>query len=222
MRAAVVVFPGSTCDRDAHYVLADLLGVETDLIWHEDMEVSRYDLVVLPGGFTYGDYLRAGAIARFSPAVRALARYVRTERGLVLGICNGFQILCEAGLLPGTLAKNAGSRFICRNVALRVENPETPLTRLLPPGGTVHFPIAHGEGRYVIDAPGLSRLRKNRQILFTYLENPNGSVAGIAGVMDEGGRVFGLMPHPERNAEALLGSGEGILLFRSLIESWDG
>lgn len=217
MRAAVVVFPGSNCDYDTYYVLKDLLGVETDLLWYRETSLKKYDLIVLPGGFSYGDYLRAGAIARFAPVVQALPEYI--AHGIVLGICNGFQILTEAGLLPGALTKNISQRFICKTVKLRVENNATPLTRLFRYGEIIELPIAHGEGRYVAPPETLERLKRNRQILLTYHgENPNGSLENIAGIMNEEGTVFGMMPHPERNSEKLFGSGDGLKIFQGLVQ----
>jgi len=220
MKAAVVVLPGSNCDHDSFHVLSEVLKVPTDLLWHEETKLDQYDLIILPGGFSYGDYLRAGAIARFSPAVLALSDYVAARRGLVLGICNGFQMLTEAGLLPGALARNVTRQFICKTVALTVENADTAFTSELHVGERIELPIAHSQGRYVIDPEGLAALKHNRQILFTYAdENPNGSLEAIAGVMDRDGRVFGLMPHPERNAEAMLGNGDGLRLWRSIVHA---
>jgi phosphoribosylformylglycinamidine synthase len=220
MKAAVVVLPGSNCDHDAFHVLKDVLNVPTDLLWHEETKLDPYDLIVLPGGFSYGDYLRAGAIARFSPAVLALGDYVAARRGLVLGICNGFQMLTEAGLLPGALANNITRQFICKTVLLNVENADTAFTSELHIGERIEVPIAHSQGRYVIDPEGLAALRRNQQILFRYAdENPNGSMEAIAGVMDRDGRVFGLMPHPERNAETVLGNGDGLRLWRSIVHA---
>ncbi len=220
MRAAVVVFPGSNCDYDTYYVLKDLLGIETDLFWYRRTDLDRYDFIVLPGGFSYGDYLRAGAIARFTPVVQELPEYIARQRGIVLGICNGFQILTEAGLLPGALTRNISQRFICKTVRLRVENNATPLTHLFEYGEILSLPIAHGEGRYIAPHETLERLKRNRQILLTYYgENPNGSVDSIAAIMDETGTVFGMMPHPERNAEKLLGSGEGLKFFLSVVRA---
>jgi phosphoribosylformylglycinamidine synthase I len=192
VRAAVVVFPGSNCDHDTYYVLKELVGVETDLLWYRQTQLDRYDLIVLPGGFSYGDYLRAGAIARFAPVVQALPEYIEKQRGIVLGICNGFQILTEAGLLPGALARNISQKFICKTVKLRVENNATPLTQLFSYGQIIELPIAHGEGRYVAPKDIVERLKRNRQILLTYYgENPNGSMENIAAIMDETGTVFG-------------------------------
>jgi phosphoribosylformylglycinamidine (FGAM) synthase-like amidotransferase family enzyme len=242
VRAAVVVFPGSNCDHDTYYVLKELVGVETDLLWYRQTQLDRYDLIVLPGGFSYGDYLRAGAIARFAPVVQALPEYIEKQRGIVLGICNGFQILTEAGLLPGALTKNltpqppsrsgkgelpspcrggaGGGVFICKTVKLRVENNATPLTQLFRYGQIIELPIAHGEGRYVAPKDIIERLKRNRQILLTYYgENPNGSMESIAAIMNETGTVFGMMPHPERNSEKLLGTGDGLKIFQALVTS---
>jgi phosphoribosylformylglycinamidine synthase len=220
VRAAVVVFPGSNCDHDTYYVLKELVGVETDLLWYRQTQLDRYDLIVLPGGFSYGDYLRAGAIARFAPVVQALPEYIEKQRGIVLGICNGFQILTEAGLLPGALARNISQKFICKTVKLRVENNATPLTQLLSYGQIIELPIAHGEGRYVAPKDIIERLKRNRQILLTYYgENPNGSMENIAAIMNETGTVFGMMPHPERNSEKLLGTGDGLKIFQALVTS---
>jgi phosphoribosylformylglycinamidine synthase I len=232
VRAAVVVFPGSNCDHDTYYVLKELVGVETDLLWYRQTQLDRYDLIVLPGGFSYGDYLRAGAIARFAPVVQALPEYIEKQRGIVLGICNGFQILTEAGLLPGALTKNltlplsvygegtGEVRFICKTVKLRVENNATPLTQLFRYGQIIELPIAHGEGRYVAPKDIIERLKRNRQILLTYYrENPNGSMESIAAIMNETGTVFGMMPHPERNSEKLLGTGDGLKIFQALVTS---
>ncbi len=223
MRAAVVVFPGSNCDHDTYYVLKDLLGIETDLLWYRETKLDRYDLIVLPGGFSYGDYLRAGAIARFAPVVQALPEYIAKQRGIVLGICNGFQILTEAGLLPGALTRNIPQKFICKTVRLRVENNATPLTQLFEYGQIIELPIAHGEGRYVAPQETLERLKRNRQILLTYYgENPNGSMENIAAIMNETGTIFGMMPHPERNSERLFGTGEGLKIFQSLCQASPG
>jgi phosphoribosylformylglycinamidine synthase len=220
MRAAVTVFPGSNCDLDAYYVLKDLLQIETDLLWHRETNLDKYDLIVLPGGFAYGDYLRAGAIARFAPVVQELPDYIERQRGIVLGICNGFQILTEAGLLPGALTRNINRQFICKTVTLRIENNATPWTHLFQLGEIIDLPIAHGEGRYVATPEILARLQRNRQIFLTYYgENPNGSLENIAGIMDETGMVFGLMPHPERNTERVLGSGVGLRFFESLVQN---
>lgn len=218
MRAGVIVFPGSNCDRDAYHALRDVLGYSVDYLWHADRpDLSQYQLIIVPGGFSYGDYLRPGAIARFAPIMDAVYEYAE-RGGLVLGVCNGFQILCEAGLLPGALTRNIGLKFICKPVFIRVENTDTPFTRRYQEGEVLTIPIAHGDGRYVCDEAMLHRLQANRQILFRYCApdgtldeawNPNGSVDHIAGVANERFNVLGMMPHPERACEILLGSEDG-------------
>jgi phosphoribosylformylglycinamidine synthase subunit PurQ / glutaminase len=220
MKVGVVVFPGSNCDRDALHAVR-LAGAEAEPLWHEDAAVGGADLVVLPGGFSYGDYLRAGALARFSPVMRAVRAHAEAG-GLVLGICNGFQVLTEAGLLPGALLRNASLRFEHRWVRLSVERTDTPFTRAVPPGRDLRMPIAHGEGCYHLDPLDLDALERRAGVLFRYAPpegNPNGSIADIAGITDASGRVCGLMPHPERAAEPLLGSDDGLLILRSLVES---
>ena len=220
MRVGVVVFPGSNCDRDALHA-AELAGAEPIALWHEEPDLHGADVVVLPGGFAYGDYLRAGVIARFSPVMGAVRDHAAAG-GLVLGICNGFQVLAEAGLLPGVLLRNASLRFEHRWVRLAVERRDTPFTRAVPAGMTLRMPIAHGEGCYFLPQDGLDALEARGGVVFRYAGpegNPNGSARDIAGVIDERGTVCGLMPHPERAAEALLGSDDGMLLFRSLVES---
>jgi len=220
VRAGIVVFPGSNCDRDALQA-ARLAGMDAQLLWHEDPDLRGSDLVILPGGFAYGDYLRAGALARFSPVMGAV--HAHAERGgLVLGICNGFQVLTEAGLVPGALLRNASSRFEHRWVRLSVERRDTPFTQAVPAGVTLRLPIAHGEGCYFLPGPQLDELEARGGVLFRYAGpegNPNGSARDVAGVINERGNVCGLMPHPERASEALLGSEDGMLLFRSLLES---
>jgi phosphoribosylformylglycinamidine synthase I len=227
MKFGVVVFPGSNCDHDACYALGQVLHQPVEFLWHQSEEVSGFDAIILPGGFSYGDYLRTGAIARFSPVMRAVEKFARAG-GLVLGICNGFQILCEAGLLPGVLQRNAGLRFVCRPVRIRVETTDTPFTAGAKPGQVLQLPIAHGEGNYFCDAVMLADLEHNHQIVFRYTTpegqeeaaaNPNGSLANIAGVCNRERNVLGLMPHPERAVEASLGSEDGLVIFRSLIES---
>lgn len=225
MKFGIVVFPGSNCDWDVYWAVRSGLGEEADFLWHKEESIpGDIDCVVLPGGFSYGDYLRSGAIARFAPIMGAVARFAR-EGGLVLGICNGFQILCEAGLLPGAFLRNRNLRFICRSVYVRVERADTPFTHVLQPGAVLRLPIAHGEGNYYVEPSVLQRLERNGQILFRYCNadgqtieaaNPNGSVAHIAGVLNPGGNVLGMMPHPERACEALLGGSDGLLVFRSL------
>jgi phosphoribosylformylglycinamidine synthase subunit PurQ / glutaminase len=213
-RIGVLVFPGSQDDRDAAWALG-ALGAEAVLVWHSEQELPALDAVVLPGGFSYGDYLRCGAIARFSPAMQAVAAF-SAEGGLVLGICNGFQILCEAGLLPGALRANASLQFVCRDVTVVVEHAETPFTTRCRPGQELVIPVKHGEGAYHLP-PDLP----DEQVVLRYLpeENPNGSDADIAGVINAEGNVFGLMPHPEHAVDPLLGSGDGGLLLASLVDS---
>src|ERR1035437_8626281 len=227
MKFGVVVFPGSNCDHDAHYALGQVLHQQVEFLWHQSEQVAGFDAIILPGGFSYGDYLRTGAIARFSPVMRAVERFARGG-GLVLGICNGFQILCEAGLLPGAFRRNAGLRFICRQVHIRVENNDTPFTAAAKPGPVLQIPIAHAEGNYFCDDATLTELERNGQIVFRYTTpdgreeaaaNPNGSLANIAGLCNRERNVLGLMPHPERAVEAALGSADGLVIFRSLIES---
>ena len=220
MRVGVVVFPGSNCDRDALHA-ARLAGAEAMPLWHETPDLQGADLVILPGGFAYGDYLRAGVLARFSPIMAAVRDHA-ARGGLVLGICNGFQVLAEAGLVPGALLRNASLRFEHRWVRLSVERRDTPFTRAVPEGMLLRMPVAHGEGCYYLPDDELDRIEASGQVLFRYAGsegNPNGSLHDIAGVVDAGGRVCGLMPHPERAAEALLGSDDGLLLLRSLVES---
>ncbi|MDQ3492478.1 MAG: phosphoribosylformylglycinamidine synthase subunit PurQ [Chloroflexota bacterium] len=220
MKAGIVVFPGSNCDRDALHA-ARLAGMEAELLWHADPDLHGVDLVVLPGGFAYGDYLRAGALARFSPVMGAIRDHAE-RGGLVLGICNGFQVLAEAGLVPGALLRNASLHFEHRWVTLSVEHHDTPFTMAVPAGAMLRLPIAHGEGCYFLPEPELDALEARGGVLFRYAGaegNPNGSARDIAGVLNEQGNVCGLMPHPERASEALLGSDDGLLLFRSLLAS---
>jgi phosphoribosylformylglycinamidine synthase I len=216
-KIAVLVFPGSNDDRDAALAL-DRLGAEAVLVWHGEPELPDVAGVILPGGFSYGDYLRCGAIARFAP-VMAAVRDFAADGGLVLGICNGFQVLCEAGLLPGALRPNASLSFVCRDVELRVENVETPFTQTTEPGQRLTIPVKHGEGCYFADDDLLAELEANGQVLLRYHENPNGSVDDIAGVCNAERNVFGLMPHPEHAVEALLGSSDGALLLGSLVDA---
>jgi phosphoribosylformylglycinamidine synthase len=220
MRAAVITFPGSNCDDDAVDTLSRLAGFQTDRVWHkEPASFDGYDLVVLPGGFSYGDYLRCGAIAALSPVMEGVKAFAESG-GFVLGICNGFQILCESRLLPGSLTMNEGRNFICQDTLLKTAACRAPWTSEMQEGENVNFPIAHGDGRYWIDAEGLARLQKNRQILFTYAQNPNGSTADIAGICNEEGNVFGLMPHPERATE--LRSQDGKKLWASVAKAVQG
>ncbi len=220
MKVAVVVFPGSNCDRDAVHGV-ELAGATAELVWHERTDLGGADAVILPGGFAHGDYLRSGAIARFSPVMGAVRDHAEGG-GLTLGICNGFQVLTEARLLPGALRRNTTLRFEHRWVRLGVERHDTAFTRAIPEGMTLRMPIAHGEGAYWLPDVDLDRLESAGQVLFRYAEpegNPNGSERAIAGVMNERGNVCGLMPHPERASEALLGSDDGLWLLRSLVES---
>jgi phosphoribosylformylglycinamidine synthase len=225
MQIAVVVFPGTNCDEETRYVLGTVLGQAVEPVWHAETELSRFDAIVLPGGFSYGDHLRAGAIARFSPVMRSVAEMARRDR-IVVGICNGFQVLCEAGLLPGALLPNAGGSFASRWMHCRVEGEPSPLTRGIEAGTVLKLPIAHGEGRYVALPETLDALERAGRVVFRYCEpdgqitdaaNPNGSLANIAGIISEGGNVIGLMPHPERAAEAELPSQDGLPLLRSLV-----
>jgi phosphoribosylformylglycinamidine synthase len=223
MKVAVVVFPGSNCDRDAVHGV-ELAGGSAELVWHERTDLGGADAVILPGGFAHGDYLRSGAIARFSPVMGAVRDHA-TRGGLVLGICNGFQVLTEARLLPGVLRRNTSLRFEHRWVRLGVERRDTAFTAVVPAGATLRMPIAHGEGAYWLPEEELDRLEANGQVVFRYVEpegNPNGSERAIAGVINERGNVCGLMPHPERASEALLGSDDGLWLMRSLVESMAG
>jgi len=220
VKVAVVVFPGSNCDRDALHAV-ELAGAEAELVWHETTDLHGADAVILPGGFAHGDYLRAGAIARFSPIMAAVRAHAE-RGGLLLGICNGFQVLTEARLLPGVLRRNATLRFEHRWVRLAVEQRNTPFTSRVPEGVTLRLPIAHGEGNYWLPDEQLDQLEAAGRVVFRYAGpegNPNGSARDIAGVVDTTGRVCGLMPHPERGSEALLGSDDGMLLMRSLVES---
>ncbi|MGR6898016.1 phosphoribosylformylglycinamidine synthase subunit PurQ [Rummeliibacillus sp. BSL5] len=220
MKFAVIVFPGSNCDADMYHAIKDELGEEVDYVWHTEDNLDRYDGILLPGGFSYGDYLRSGALARFSTIMEQVVKAAE-EGKPVLGICNGFQILLEAGLLPGAMRRNEQLSFICRNVKLKVENSQTPFTNLYTTGEVLSIPIAHGEGNYFCNDQTLAELKKENRILFTYHEeNPNGSLENIAGIMNARGNVFGMMPHPERAVDALLGSEDGLKLFQSIVKSW--
>jgi phosphoribosylformylglycinamidine synthase len=218
MKFGILQFPGSNCDQDAYHVLANVFGQPTRYIWHKEAALGDVDCVVVPGGFSYGDYLRTGAIARFSPAMKAVAKHAQ-DGGLVIGICNGFQILCEAHLLPGALIRNKGLKFICQHVQLRVETTASPFTNACRQGQLLNIPIAHGEGCYFAEPKVLAQLQSQDQILVRYVDNPNGSVDNIAGICNEGRNVFGLMPHPERASEAALGSEDGRLIFESILRS---
>ena len=215
MNIAVLQFPGSNCDQDAYHLFASGLGLPTRYVWHKEKTLGPADLVVVPGGFAYGDYLRCGAIARFSPVMRAVQDYAAAG-GLVFGICNGFQILCEAGLLPGALVRNASLEFRCLTCALKIESagPAWNPARL---GARIRLPISHGEGNFRIDEDGLARLEANRQVLLRYERNPNGSLGGIAGIRNERGNVFGMMPHPDRAFERFHASQDGLAAARAIL-----
>jgi phosphoribosylformylglycinamidine synthase len=224
----VVVFPGSNCDHDAYYILRQILDQDAHFLWHKDTSLDGIDVVILPGGFSYGDYLRCGAIARFSPIMKEVVAFAHNG-GIVIGICNGFQILCEAGLLPGALLRNECLTFVCKFVDLRVENNNTKFTSECNLGEALRIPIAHGEGNYFVDDATLQQLKRNGQILFRYCDrngsitpesNPNGSIANIAGIMNKEGNVMGLMPHPERAADPILGCMDGQKIFKSVIKSF--
>jgi phosphoribosylformylglycinamidine synthase len=214
-RVGVVLFPGTNCEHDVVWAV-NSIGGSAELLWHADPDLRGVDAVVLPGGFAHGDYLRTGAIARFSPVMDAVSAFA-AEGGPVVGICNGFQILTEAGLLPGALQKNAGLKFRCQTVQVRVESTGSVLTSLSEPGQILRIPINHFEGNFVCDPETLARLRAEDQVVFRYVDNPNGSVDDIAGICNEGGNVVGLMPHPERACEEVLGSADGAVLLRSLL-----
>jgi len=218
MRFGVVVFPGSNCDHDAWYALSHNLGQQAEFIWHDSTSLGNADAVILPGGFSYGDYLRCGAIAKFSPVMAAVRKFA-SDGGLVLGICNGFQILVESGLLPGALLRNASLRFVSRQVTLRIETTNTPFTAAATPGQLMRVPVAHGEGCYFADRRTLDMLEAEDRVVVRYLDNPNGSLRDIAGVCSEGRNVMGLMPHPERASDALLGSTEGRVILESMVQS---
>ena len=224
MKFGVIVFPGSNCDHDAYHVISKHVGQPVDFIWHRDTDLSTYDAVIIPGGFSYGDYLRAGALARFSPVMSSVQEFA-ARGGFVLGVCNGFQILCEAGLLPGALIRNRDLHFICQHVNVRVETTETPFTHGLKAGDVLSLPVAHGEGNYVCDDATLEELRREDRIVFRYADaagrltdeaNVNGSRESIAGICSRERNVLGMMPHPERACEDLLGSADGRDIFRSL------
>ncbi|MGX6962185.1 phosphoribosylformylglycinamidine synthase subunit PurQ [Vagococcus xieshaowenii] len=219
MKFAVVVFPGSNCDKDLLWAVKDLMGAEASFVSHTTTDLSAFDGVLLPGGFSYGDYLRCGAIARFSNVMKEVTRFAE-EGKPVFGTCNGFQILTEAGLLPGTLLRNESLNFICKKVALKVVNANTNFTSEYSQDEIIHLPIAHGEGNYYCDEETLAQLKANQQIVFEYKENINGSVANIAGITNEKGNVLGMMPHPERAMESLLGSEDGRLFFASMIKNF--
>ena len=215
MKFGVVVFPGSNCDHDAWFAVSQILGQPAEFLWHDAASVGDCDAVILPGGFAYGDYLRCGAIAKFSPVMGAVKEFAR-QGGLVLGICNGFQILVESGLLPGALIRNRGLKFICRPVRLRTETTACPFTSAAAEGQVLTMPIAHGEGCYFAEQRTLDRLEAEDRVVFRYLDNPNGSMRDIAGILNEGRNVLGMMPHPERASEPLMGSSDGLLVLQSM------
>jgi phosphoribosylformylglycinamidine synthase len=216
MKFGVIVFPGSNCDHDAFYAVGTNLGQPVEFIWHDSSTLGAVDAVILPGGFAYGDYLRCGAIAKFSPVMKAVRRFAN-DGGLVLGVCNGFQILVEAGLLPGALIRNRGLKFICREVRLRVETTDSPFTSAGRKGQTLRMPIAHGEGCYFADERTLDELEAEDRIAFRYHGNPNGSLRDIAGILSRERNVMGMMPHPERATEPLMGSSDGLTVFQSML-----
>jgi len=230
MKFGVVVFPGSNCDHDAFYAVSHILKKPVEFIWHQSQDLANCDAIILPGGFAYGDYLRTGAIARFSPVMKSVGKFAHSG-GMVLGVCNGFQILLEAGLLPGAMMRNSGLRFICRHVHTRVEQIDTPFTNAAAKGQILTMPIAHSDGNYTCDEGTLAELERNRQVIFRYTSadgandaagNPNGSIANIAGICNRERNVAGLMPHPERAVESALDSADGLVIFRSMVEALVG
>jgi len=216
MKFGVIVFPGSNCDHDAFYAASHNLGQPAEYIWHDSATLGDVDAVILPGGFAYGDYLRCGAIAKFSPVMRAVRRFAQ-DGGLVLGVCNGFQILVEAGLLPGALIRNRGLKFICRELRLRVATERSPFTSAAQTGDVLRMPIAHGEGCYFADERTLDELEAEDRVAFRYVDNANGSLRDIAGILSRERNVMGMMPHPERATEPLMGSSDGLVVFRSML-----
>jgi len=227
MKFGIVVFPGSNCDHDAYHATKHVLGQDAEFIWHKDTDLKGADALILPGGFSYGDYLRTGAIARFSPIMREVQAFA-AKGGPVLGVCNGFQILLEAGLIPGAMLRNRGVKFVCAHVHVRVEQTDTPFTSSARKGQVLRIPIAHGEGNYFAPPDVVAKLEANRQVIFRYTTpqgevadeaNPNGSIAGIAGLCNEARNVVGLMPHPERACESSLGSADGLVILESAVQS---
>ena len=230
MKFGVVVFPGSNCDHDAFYAIGNVLHKPVEFIWHQSENLANCDAIILPGGFAYGDYLRTGAIARFSPVMKSVEKFAKSG-GMVLGICNGFQILLEAGLLPGAVMRNSGLRYICRHVHMRIEESDTAFTNAAQREQILKVPIAHNDGNYTLDEAALNDLERNRQVLFRYTSadgkndaagNPNGSMANIAGICNRDRNVAGLMPHPERAVESAMGSADGLVIFRSMVEALVG
>ena len=225
MKFGVLVFPGSNCDHDAYWVVSQVAGQPVTFLWHESHDLQNCDAIIVPGGFAYGDYLRTGAIARFAPIMESVRKFA-SGGGLVLGICNGFQILCESGLLPGALMRNIGLKYVCKPVHVRVETTDTPFTNTCHEGDVLQIPVGHMEGNYFCDAATLEMLEKERRVVFRYSSprgeitaaaNPNGSLANIAGICSEGRNVLGMMPHPERASEKLLGGVDGLQVFRSMV-----
>jgi phosphoribosylformylglycinamidine synthase subunit PurQ / glutaminase len=230
MKFGVLVFPGSNCDHDTYNVAAEVLGAEATLLWHASTDLQNCDAILVPGGFAYGDYLRTGAIAKFAPIMQPVKKFAASG-GLVLGICNGFQILAEAGLLPGALMRNAGLHYVCKQIHLRTETADSPFTHGLAKGGVLKMPVGHMEGNYFCDADTLAELKRQDRIAFRYANptgvvdaksNPNGSLENIAGILSEGRNVLGMMPHPDRSSETLLGSADGLKLFQSMAQSLAG
>ncbi len=224
MKFGVIVFPGSNCDHDSYHAAITSTGQQATMLWHDSHNLENCDAIVVPGGFAYGDYLRTGALARFAPIMQEVSKFAASG-GLVIGICNGFQILCEAGLLPGALMRNAGLKYVCKYVNLRVENAETPFTNACKQGEVLRIPVGHMEGNYYCDAPVLEQMKKQNRIIFRYCEedgrvtpesNPNGALDNIAGICNEGRNVLGMMPHPDRCSESLLGSADGAKIFKSM------
>jgi phosphoribosylformylglycinamidine synthase subunit PurQ / glutaminase len=218
VKVGIVVFPGSNCDHDAWYAVAHNLGHQAEFIWHQSASVGDVEAVFLPGGFSYGDYLRCGAIAKFAPVMAAVKRFAQ-DGGSVLGICNGFQVLTEAGLLPGALVRNAKLKFVCKTIALEVTTTDSPFTYEARRGQVLHLPVAHGEGCYVADEKVLDQLEAEDRVVLRYLENPNGSMRNIAGILSAGRNVMGMMPHPERAADPLVGNTDGLTILQSLVHS---
>jgi phosphoribosylformylglycinamidine synthase I len=225
MKFGVIIFPGSNCDQDAHWTIEHVINEKATYLWHESHDLGNCDAIIVPGGFAYGDYLRTGAIAKFSPVMESVQKFA-SGGGLVLGICNGFQILCESGLLPGALMRNVGLKYVCKPVQVRVENVDTPFTNSCAPGEVLTIPIGHMEGNYFCDRATLDELRRENRIVFRYATsagevapsaNPNGSLDNIAGICSPGGNVVGMMPHPERSAEPELGCSDGLKVFQSMV-----
>lgn len=227
MKFGILVFPGSNCDHDAYHATAHILGVKASFIWHKDHDLQGSDVIIVPGGFSYGDYLRSGAIAKYSPIMKEVAEFAG-KGGPVIGICNGFQILLESGLLPGAMLHNEKLKFVCKQTWIKTESTNTPFTQSLTKGKVLQLPVAHGEGNYFTDPESLKKLEDNNQIVFTYSDkfgnfsaesNPNGALRNIAGISNTKGNVLGMMPHPERAVESLLGSEDGLLLFKSVLDA---